>query len=59
MRWYRDGINPASRLHHLSTFLGHVNPQATAVYLTITWELLQEAKCRFARLAATVLPEVA
>ncbi len=26
----------AARLNHLSTFLGHVNPQSTAVYLTIT-----------------------
>jgi integrase len=59
LRWYRDGINPAERLHHLSTFLGHGNPAATAVYLTITWELLQEAERRFSKVAATVLPGVA
>jgi integrase len=47
LRWYRDGQNPAARLHHLSTFLGHVNPASTAVYLTITSELLQEASHRF------------
>src|SRR5262249_19607623 len=47
--WYREGINPAERLLHLSTFLGHVDPSSTAVYLTITAELLQEASDRFAR----------
>lgn len=45
--WYRSGINPSSRLFHLSTFLGHVNPGSTAVYLTITDELLAEANKRF------------
>lgn len=59
LRWYRDHVNPAERLHHLSTFLGHVNPKATAIYLTITWELLDEAKRRFAAVAATALPRVA
>jgi site-specific recombinase XerD len=45
--WYRQGIAPADRLHHLSTFLGHVNPSSTAVYLTITSELLDAANQRF------------
>ena len=40
LRWYRQGIDPNSRLIHLSTFLGHVDPNSTAVYLTITDELL-------------------
>jgi integrase len=52
LRWYREGINPARRLLHLATFLGHVSPSSTAVYLTITSELLQEAHRRFERLAA-------
>src|SRR3989442_14610194 len=26
LRWYRQGLDPAARLHQLSTFLGHVNP---------------------------------
>lgn len=52
LRWYRAGIDPAGRLFHLATFLGHVNPSSTAVYLTITPELLQEASRRFERLAA-------
>jgi integrase len=54
LRWYRAGVNPAARLFHLATFLGHVNPSSTAVYLTITPELLQEANRRFERLAAPV-----
>lgn len=47
LRWYRDGQDPATRLHYLSTFMGHVNPNATAVYLTITSDLLQAANQRF------------
>lgn len=47
LRWYRDGVEPAARLNHLSTFLGHVNPAATAVYLTITSDLFQAASRRF------------
>ena len=47
LRWYRDGQNPTARLHYLSTFMGHVNPSATAVYLTIASDLLQEANHRF------------
>lgn len=57
LRWYRAGIAPADRLLQLSTFLGHVNPTSTAVYLTITADLLQEASRRFERLAASTLPE--
>ena len=56
--WYRSGINPAARLMHLSTFLGHVNPASTAVYLTITADLLEQANQRFERFAAPVLKEV-
>ena len=57
LRWYRAGINPSDRLLQLSTFLGHVNPTSTAVYLTITADLLQEANQRFERWAAPTLPE--
>ncbi len=46
-RWQRPG-RPAL---HLSTFLGHVNPASTAVYLTITSDLLQFAGERFGRFA--------
>lgn len=44
LRWYRSGINPNTRLVHLATFLGHADPASTAVYLTITEELLREAE---------------
>lgn len=57
LRWYRAGIDPGSRLLHLSTFMGHVNPTSTAVYLTITPDLLQEANLRFEQFAATAIKE--
>jgi site-specific recombinase XerD len=47
LRWYREGVDPNCRLIHLSTFMGHVDPNSTAVYLTITAELLREADRRF------------
>lgn len=47
LRWYREGYDPADRLLHLSTFMGHVQPQSTAVYLTITDELLRAGNERF------------
>lgn len=53
LRWYREGINPSTRLHHLATFMGHVNPKSTAVYLTITSDLFQEASHRFEAFAPT------
>lgn len=52
LRWYQEGIDPTSRLFDLSTFLGHVSPSSTAVYLTITTELLECASSRFAEFAA-------
>ncbi len=58
LRWYRMDQNPAARLHYLSTFMGHVNPNATAVYLTITSELLQEANHRFEALASPGKEEI-
>ena len=47
LRWHREGIDPQDRLNHLSTFLGHVGLHSTAVYLTITKELLEAANRRF------------
>jgi integrase len=52
LRWYRAGVDPMTRLFDLSTFLGHVSPSSTAVYLTITPELLECACQRFAHFAA-------
>lgn len=47
LRWYRDGVDPQARLYRLSTFMGHVDPASTAIYLTITPQLLAEANQRF------------
>ena len=47
LRWYREGLDPSTRLYQLSTFMGHVDPTSTAVYLTITPQLLAEANQRF------------
>jgi len=58
LRWYREGVEPSERLLYLSTFLGHVSPESTAVYLTITDELLQVASKRYERFAATALAGV-
>src|SRR5262249_1191251 len=49
LRWYREGADVQSRLPLLATFMGHIGPQSTEVYLTITAELLQEANARFHR----------
>jgi len=51
LRWYREGIDPNCKLMSLSTFLGHVDPNSTAVYLTITEDLLHEAAQRFHAMA--------
>jgi integrase/recombinase XerD len=58
LRWYRSGLDAAARLLDLSTFLGHVSPSSTAVYLTITTELLECASQRFAHFAAPALKEL-
>lgn len=58
LNWYRQGIAPATRLNHLSTFLGHVNPTSTAVYLTITSELFEQANQRFEKFAPAARAEV-
>ena len=55
LAWYRDGINPQSRLPYLATYLGHKDINSTLVYLTITQELLQQASERFRVRGAQVL----
>src|SRR5689334_13709763 len=52
LRWYREGIDPSARLGQLSTFMGHVEPRSTSVYLTMTPQLLAEASRRFEAFAA-------
>lgn len=53
--WYRDGINPQSRLPYLATYLGHKDINSTLVYLTITQKLMQHASERFRTSAVSVL----
>lgn len=55
LRWYRAGINPQDRLLRLSTFLGHVDPMSTAIYLTVNDALLREANSRFESFVQPVL----
>jgi integrase len=57
LRWYRDGVDVQARLPALATFLGHVSPQSTEVYLTITADLLREANARFHRHFGSVFDE--
>ena len=56
-RWYREGLDPQSRLLALATFLGHVDINSTAVYLTATPTLLDQACRRFEAFAAPTLQE--
>jgi integrase len=51
-RWYRQGLDPATKLLALSTFLGHVDVSSTALYLITTPELLEQASRRFQAYAA-------
>jgi integrase len=59
LRWYREGIDPSTRLCHLSTFMGHVDPGSTSVYLTMTPQLMAEASRRFEAFAAPAWTEAA
>jgi integrase/recombinase XerD len=38
--WYKEGVNPQSKLPYLATFLGHKDIESTLVYLYITPEIL-------------------
>ncbi len=53
--WYREGINPQSRLPYLATYLGHKDINSTLVYLTVTQELMRDASERSRRYAASAL----
>ena len=55
--WYREGINPQSKLPHLATYLGHKDIASTLVYLNITPELLHVASERFRKNAASTLQQ--
>ncbi len=47
--WYRQGRDVQALLPVLATYLGHATIHGTAVYLSITAELLSEASHRFER----------
>jgi integrase/recombinase XerD len=49
LAWYREGVNPQSRLPYLAAYLGHKDINSTLTYLTITAELMQHANDRFHR----------
>lgn len=53
--WYREGINPQSRLPYLATYLGHKDISSTLVYLTVTQQLMQHASERFRTTSVAVL----
>jgi integrase/recombinase XerD len=55
LAWYREGVNPQSRLPYLATYLGHKDINSTLVYLTITQELMQHASERFRRYGVSTL----
>jgi integrase len=57
-RWYRLGLDPQANLLALSTFMGHVDVSSTAVYLSTTPELLEQANRRYKAFAAATLREV-
>ena len=56
--FYRQGLDPAAQLQRLSTFMGHVDPVSTAVYLTITAQLMDEANRRYEAFAEPVWSEI-
>lgn len=58
LRWYRQGDDPSARLYQLSTFMGHVDPTSTAVYLKVTPALLDEANRRFEAFASPAWTDV-
>ena len=57
LRWYRSGADPQAHLLALATFLGHVDVNSTAVYLTTTQPLLEEANRRFEAFVTPTLKE--
>lgn len=45
--WYRDGKDVNARLPLLATYMGHVGPESSQVYLSATAELLDQVDRRF------------
>jgi integrase len=59
LRFYRQGLDPTARLQRLSTFMGHVDPVSTSIYLTITPALMEEANRRYEAFTEPVWSEMA
>lgn len=57
LAWYRQGIDVQRMLPQLSTYLGHVDIAQTQRYLSMTPELLNEARCRFEQYALTEMKD--
>jgi integrase len=55
LQWYRDGVDPQTRLPHLATYLGHKDIVSTLVYLNITPDLLHQASERYRQRCADAL----
>ncbi|MBS0377206.1 MAG: tyrosine-type recombinase/integrase [Proteobacteria bacterium] len=55
LQWYREGVEPQSRLPHLATYLGHKDIVSTLAYLNITPELLHQASERYRHRGAQAL----
>ncbi len=47
LRWYEQGDDVNAKLPILATYMGHVNIASTQIYLHISSQLLEKAKCRF------------
>lgn len=55
LQWYREGVDPQTRLPHLATYLGHKDIVSTLVYLNTTPELLRQASERHRQRSAAAL----
>ena len=55
LQWYREGVDPQTRLPHLATYLGHKDIVSTLVYLNISPDLLQQASERYRQRGAVAL----
>lgn len=53
--WYRRGLDVQARVPFLSAYMGHKNVRSTVTYLTMTTELLEEARRRFQPLVTQAL----
>jgi integrase len=56
-RWYASGRDVQAKLPLLATYLGHVNPTSTHLYLHLTPELREAADRRFHRHVGEILGE--